>query len=90
MWGEASGGSVRRCALAGTTDEHGTITLGYTMVLDDGEVVVGRCVSTPETLPDGRIRLREEWERYLPVPETGVSFMEELVNHHRPGRQHDT
>jgi hypothetical protein len=78
LWGEASGGAVRRCALTGRVDEHGTITLGYTMLLDDGRIVVGRCVTTPETAADGSLRLREEWERYLPVPDTGVSYMEEV------------
>jgi hypothetical protein len=48
------------------------------MVLDSGEVVSGRCRSTPRLLDDGRIRLDEEWERYTPLHETGFSHLDEI------------
>lgn len=78
VWGEANGGQVRRCSLVGMCDYDGKITLGYAMVLNDGQLVVGRCVSTPERLDDDRIQLREDWERYEPNAATGVSYLEEL------------
>jgi hypothetical protein len=47
------------------------------MVYDSGEIVYGTCRSTPELLGDGRIRLSEQWERYTPRADRGVSYLEE-------------
>jgi hypothetical protein len=47
------------------------------MVRADGQVVIGRCRSVPTTLPDGRIRLHERWERYGAHAASGVSYLEE-------------
>ncbi|WP_018685204.1 hypothetical protein [Actinokineospora enzanensis] len=78
VWAESGGGRVRRCVLTGVRDDQGVITMGYTMVLVTGEIVLGRCVSTPEPLPDGRIRLVERYERYLPLATSGETVIEEL------------
>jgi hypothetical protein len=78
LWGESSGGDVRRGSLTGLCAADGTVDFAYTMVLRDGEVVAGRCFSTPEILDDGRIRLREKWERYGANGASGVSYLEEL------------
>jgi hypothetical protein len=48
------------------------------MAFEGGEIVSGRCHSTPTVLADGRIRLHEEWERYGPHGSSGVSSIEEL------------
>jgi hypothetical protein len=49
------------------------------MVLDDGEVVSGRCHSTPlRRRGGGGIRIRAEWERYGPGAAAGVSYLEEV------------
>ena len=79
LWGEFSGGAARRGSLAGTCAADGTLDFAYCMVLDGGEVVSGRCHSTPTVLPDGRIRLHEEWERYGPAGSRGVSAIVELA-----------
>lgn len=78
VWAEFAGGTVRRGSLTGLRRDDDTLELAYTMVLDDGSVLAGRCRSTPELLPDGRIRLHEEWERYGPHAATGTSRLEEL------------
>lgn len=78
LWGEFSGGRVRRGSIAGTCGPEGALRFGYCMVLADGQVIVGSCRSRPDLLDDGRIRLTEEWERYQPRPETGVSYLEEV------------
>jgi hypothetical protein len=79
LWGEFSGGNARRGALTGTCAPDGTLDFAYCMVLDGGEVISGRCHSTPTVLPDGRIRLHEEWERYGSGGSRGVSSIEELA-----------
>ena len=79
VWGEITGGAVRHGALAGTCDADGVVRFAYHEVLVDGSVVVGECVSRPERLPDGRIRLREEWTRHGPRRDSGVSVVEEAA-----------
>lgn len=73
IWGEFSGGDVRRGSLAGTKNPDGTLHFGYSMVRAGGELIVGRCRSTPSVLEDGRILLTEQWERYLPHAAAGTS-----------------
>jgi hypothetical protein len=79
IWGEFSGGAVRRGSLAGTCDPAGVLRFAYCMVLDGGEVISGFCRSVPEVLADGRIRLTEYWERYGAAASSGVSALEELA-----------
>ena len=78
VWGEISGGAVRVGSLAGTCESDGTIRFAYCQVLVDGTVVAGDCVSHPERLADGRIRLREQWQRYGPQGDQGVSIVDEI------------
>jgi hypothetical protein len=78
VWGEFAGGQVRRGSLAGRCAPDGVLAFTYCMVLDSGDLVSGRCRSTPRLMDDGRIRLDEEWERYAPNPQTGISYLEEI------------
>jgi hypothetical protein len=77
VWAEFVGGAVVRGSLVGECAEDGTLTLGYCQLLTTGEVISGRCVSTPEVLADGRVRLREQWRRFdaTDAGSTGVSFI---------------
>jgi len=79
VWAEVSGGEVLRGAITGLRDATGTLHLGYTIVLATGEVVCGHTVNTPEVADDGRVRLREVWERYRPQAVTGISYLDEVV-----------
>src|SRR5262249_21489649 len=78
VWADFAGGAVRRGSLTGRCAPDGVLEFTYTMVLSDGAVLAGRCRSTPEVLPDGRIRLHERWERYGPHAATGSSELEEI------------
>ncbi len=78
IWGEFAGGHVRRGALTGTCSADGVLDFAYCMVYDNGDVVSGCCRSTPQLLDDGRIRLREEWERFAPRAERGISYLDEI------------
>ena len=78
VWAEFAGHNVRRGSLAGTCASDGTLEFAYCMVLDGGEVISGRSISTPQLLKDGRIRLHEEWERYGSHAASGVSSIEEV------------
>ncbi len=79
LWAEIPvGGHVRRGSLAGRCAPDGTLDFADCMVLGDGEVVSGRCRSTPVPRQGGGVRLREEWERYGPNAATGVSYLTEV------------
>lgn len=78
LWGEFSGGDARRGALTGRCAPDGSIDFTYCLVLKSGSVIAGACHSTPSILPDGRIRLHEEWERFGPYAAKGVSQLEEI------------
>ncbi|MCC9307413.1 hypothetical protein LN042_09920 [Kitasatospora sp. RB6PN24] len=78
LWGEFSGGDTRRGVLNGVCRPDGSLEFAYSMVKADGQVVIGRCQSEPTTLPDGRIRLHEVWERYGAHAASGVSYLEEV------------
>ncbi|MBQ1059308.1 hypothetical protein DLJ60_02120 [Micromonospora chalcea] len=79
VWAEITGGPVRHGRLAGTCDAQGVVRFAYLEVLTDGTIVVGECESRPERLPDGRIRLREQWRRHGPRQDSGVSVIEEAA-----------
>jgi hypothetical protein len=78
VWAEIVGGQVRRGTMTGTRDPDGALHFGYSMVLDNGQLIVGSCRSLPAVLNDGRIRLTEHWERYGPQAATGISYIEEI------------
>jgi len=70
-------GNVRTGRLVGTVDADGVLTAGYCMVLADGEVIAGSCLSTPSLLPDGRLLLTEQWRRI--DGSSGTSYIASLV-----------
>ncbi|MFC0430672.1 hypothetical protein [Kutzneria buriramensis] len=80
VWVEFAGGPVRRGSITGSCRPDGTLHMGYTMVLADGDVICGRTVNTPEIGVDGRITLREAWERYGPHAATGISHIVEVTD----------
>ncbi|MFE4667289.1 hypothetical protein ACFRI7_33220 [Streptomyces sp. NPDC056716] len=85
VWADFAGGPVRRGNVNGVCDPDGTLHLAYTMVLADGEVIAGHTVNTPEQDTGGGLLLREEWERYGPHAETGVSYLSEVTEPEEAG-----
>jgi hypothetical protein len=79
VWAEFAGGEVRRGSLVGTCSPDGTLDFAYGMVNNDGTVVSGFSHAVPETLPDGRIRLHETWERYGEHGQRGTGFLDEVA-----------
>jgi hypothetical protein len=77
VWAEFAGPGVLAGRLVGRCRPDGVIDAAYCMVGTGGETVAGTCVSTPTLLPDGRVRLTEEWRRMDGT--SGVSHIEEMV-----------
>lgn len=72
-----SGGAVQVGHLLGVVDDEGRIELSYHQVNTAGELRTGVCLSTPEVLPDGRLRLHEEWRWTSGDGSAGRSVVEE-------------
>jgi len=57
-----SGNSIEKGHLIGLVADDGTINMRYHQVNKKGQLMTGTCLSTPELLPDGRIKLYEQWQ----------------------------
>jgi hypothetical protein len=74
-----SGGEIVKGLLIGIANEDGCLEFRYNHVNTKNEIRGGECVSTPEILADGRIRLYEKW-KWLDAEETeGNSIIEEVI-----------
>ncbi|MBE1236398.1 n-acetylglutamate synthase [Phaeovibrio sulfidiphilus] len=73
-----AGGDVLRGTMIGLVLPDGGLEFHYQHLNRAREVRIGRCVSRPEILPDGRIRLHESWQWLDGDRQTGTSVVEEL------------
>ena len=73
-----SGGKISTGHLIGIVDDKGEIDMRYHQVNTKGEIMTGKCFSTPEILPNGKIRLHEQWEWTSGDFSKGASIIEEL------------
>ena len=64
--------------LIGLVDKDGSIDMRYQQVNREGKLRTGICHSTPEILPNGKIRLHESWEWTSGDRSKGNSVLEEL------------
>lgn len=60
VWAAYAGGEIVRGYLVGTRDGD-RIDFRYVHLAESGETAGGRCTSRIVTLPDGRMRLHEQW-----------------------------
>lgn len=75
---EYSGGSILLGHLLGTVNDKGVITMRYHQINANGELMTGKCTSKPELLPNGKIRLYEEWQWTNGDHSVGTSILEEI------------
>lgn len=73
-----SGGKIVQGHLIGIVDENGVIDMRYHQVNMAGMLMTGICKSVPEILPDGKIRLYEEWQWTSGDCSKGQSIIEEI------------
>ena len=74
---EYSGGKIKYGHLIGMVDKSGNIEMRYHQVNDQDELMTGICISTPEILENGKIRLHENWEWTSGNKSKGTSIVEE-------------
>ncbi len=70
--------NIKQGHLLGIVNEEGVIDMRYHQVNIQGELMTGTCISTPEILSNGKIRLHEEWQWTSGDLSKGNSILEEL------------
>lgn len=75
---EYSGGKIKKGHLIGLVDKSGTINMRYHQINDKDELMTGTCISTPEILENGKIRLHETWQWTSGDKSKGTSIIEEV------------
>ncbi|RRB07884.1 n-acetylglutamate synthase [Larkinella rosea] len=79
VWAEYRGGSVVKGFLVAKILADNALDMVYQHLNTDGEFRNGVCHSTPEWLPDGRIRLHERWRWTNGDGSEGASIIEEIA-----------
>lgn len=72
-----SGGRIVSGQLIALVDEAGGLDMRYHQINTKGEMMTGTCTSTPELLPNGKIRLYERWRWTSGDLSEGESVLEE-------------
>jgi len=78
IWATYGGGTIMLGNIIGKVDQDGKIDMRYQHLSIDGTFKTGKCISTPEILPDNKIRLHEEWEWSSGMEGKGKSIIEEM------------
>jgi hypothetical protein len=78
VWATYQGGAVAFGTLIAKVQKDGSLDMRYQHVTADGAIKAGRCLSRPEILVDGRIRLHEQWQWTEGGAESGESIVEEI------------
>ncbi|MEO1478042.1 MAG: n-acetylglutamate synthase [Bacteroidota bacterium] len=79
VWATYEGGGIRFGTLVASVDDDGVLDMRYAHVNTKGDMMTGTCRSTPEVLPDGRLRLHERWQWTSGDESAGTSVVEEIA-----------
>jgi hypothetical protein len=74
------GGEVRKGSLIAKVLSDGRLDMRYHHINKLGQLMTGKCISTPEIGIDGIIRLHEKWQWTSGDQSEGVSVIEEIPN----------
>jgi hypothetical protein len=74
-----SGGSIVVGHLIAKVLADGRLDMRYHHLNDKGDFMLGTCMSTPDRLPDGRLRFREKWQWLSGDLSSGYSEIEEVA-----------
>ncbi|WMJ73191.1 n-acetylglutamate synthase [Cytophagaceae bacterium ABcell3] len=62
VWANYSGGQITKGTLIAKAAPNGVLEMVYQHINKDNEIRTGKCTSTPEVLPDGKVKLHESWQ----------------------------
>lgn len=80
LWAFYEGEGVHLGSLVARKSANGRLNMCYQHVNAADELRAGRCLSFPELLPDGRLRMKEYWQWSTGDQSAGVSQIEEEWN----------
>lgn len=72
------GGNILMGNLIATVDEAGKLDMRYQHLNQNYEFMTGRCISVPEVLENGKIRMYETWQWTSGDGSSGESVVEEV------------
>lgn len=84
VWAEYGGGEIVRGQLIAACNSDGILDMRYQHLNIGRQLMTGTCRSTPEILPDGRIRLYEKWRWTSGDRAEGESVIEEVFDRELP------
>lgn len=73
-----AGGEIAEGMIVGSVNDEGVITFTYRQTNNKGIERSGICISSPEIMEDGRIRLNESWRWTDGDQSTGTTVLEEI------------
>lgn len=62
LWAEYSGGDIKKGFLLGVVNDDNSLDFNYEHINLSGDFKKGKCHSTPQILPNGKIKLFEKWQ----------------------------
>lgn len=62
VWAEYEGGDIVKGHLIANVLASGQLDMRYHHINRCGEIMIGKCLSTPELMSNGKIRFKEEWQ----------------------------
>lgn len=62
VWAEYEGGGIVKGHLVANVLVSGQLDMRYHHINERGEIMVGKCLSTPKLMADGKMRFEEEWQ----------------------------
>lgn len=62
VWADYEGGEIVKGHLMANALASGQLDIRYHHINQRGEIMTGKCLSTPEVLVNGKILLKEEWQ----------------------------
>jgi hypothetical protein len=74
-----SGGGILVGHLIARVLAGGQLDMRYHHLNDRGDFMLGKCLSTPQRLPDGRLRFSEQWQWLSGDMSSGSSEIEEVL-----------
>ena len=75
---EYRGGIIVGGHLMALMRENGQLDMRYHHLNNSGKFMLGKCLSTPEVLPDGRLKFKESWQSLSGDRSAGYSEIEEV------------
>ncbi len=62
VWAEYSGGEIEKGHLVANILSTGQLNMSYHHINRQGDIMMGKCLSTPERLENGKLKFKEEWQ----------------------------